>query len=282
MGLATGDFLWVGTRGEVEESLIPRAGLRLETISGGAIVGVPWRVRLANAARLIGSLGKVNGLFGEFQPQALFMTGGYVNVPVALVAWLRRVPAMIYLPDVEPGTAIKTLSRFARRVACTSDASKAYFPAGQAVVTGYPVRSELRAADRLSKEAVLAHFDLQPGRPTLFVFGGSRGARSINRALIAVLPQLLEHIQIIHVSGTLDWPEIERQAAGLSAEQRSYYRPYAYLHEDMGLAFRSADLVFGPGRSQYVRRRSGFWPTGYSSAIPVCLALSEGQRRLSG
>jgi UDP-N-acetylglucosamine--N-acetylmuramyl-(pentapeptide) pyrophosphoryl-undecaprenol N-acetylglucosamine transferase len=243
MGLATGDFLWIGTRGEVEETLVPRADLRLETISGGPIVGVPWRVRAANAARLIGSLGRVNRLFGEFRPKALFMTGGYVNVPVALTAWLRRVPAMIYLPDIEPGTAIKTLSRLARRVACTSAASQRYFPAGKVVVTGYPVRPELRAAEQLSRESALAHFELTPDRPTLFVFGGSRGARSINRAVMASLPELLSQMQVIHISGTLDWPEVADHAAGLPAEQQLHYRPYAYLHEEMGLAFRAADLV---------------------------------------
>jgi UDP-N-acetylglucosamine--N-acetylmuramyl-(pentapeptide) pyrophosphoryl-undecaprenol N-acetylglucosamine transferase len=86
-------------------------------------------------------------------------------------------------------------------------------------------------------------FDLQPGRKTLFVFGGSRGARSINRALLANLPPLLAAYQIIHISGTLDWPEVEAQAAQLSPEQRATYRPYPYLHEEMGPAFRAADLV---------------------------------------
>ena len=59
------------------------------------------------------------------------------------------------------------------------------------VVTGYPVRPEIRAARRLSRADALARFDLRPGRPTLFVFGGSRGARAINRALMGVLPDLL-------------------------------------------------------------------------------------------
>lgn len=242
-GLAAEQLLWVGTQGQMEETLVPRAGLRLETIRGGPVVGVPLQVRIMNSAKLFASLFPSMNIMRRFRPDVLFMTGGYVNVPVALAARLRRVPAAIFLPDVEPGSAIKLLSRFARKVACTTAASEQYFPAGKVVVTGYPVRPELRAAVSLSKAEALQVFDLQPGRKTLFVFGGSRGARSINRALLANLPPLLATYQIIHISGTLDWPEVEAQAAQLSPEQRAYYRPYPYLHEEMGPAFRAADLV---------------------------------------
>lgn len=227
----------------MEEELVPRAGLDLETIRAGAVVGVPLWETMKNAAKLSWSLGKSNRLFGRFQPDVLFMTGGYVNVPVALVARLRQVPAAIYLPDIEPGAAIRFLSRFAQKVACTAPASRAYFPEAKVVVTGYPVRPDVRAAAGLSREAALARFDLAPGRRTLFVFGGSRGARTINRALMAILPQLLVEFQVIHVSGQLDWPEVEANGRRLPPEPRAYYRPYPYLHERMGAAFRAADLV---------------------------------------
>jgi UDP-N-acetylglucosamine--N-acetylmuramyl-(pentapeptide) pyrophosphoryl-undecaprenol N-acetylglucosamine transferase len=61
--------------------------------------------------------------------------------------------------------------------------------------------------------------------------------------LMAALPELLPAIQVIHVSGTLDWPEVEKGAAALAEALRAYYRPYPYLHEEMGPAYRAADLV---------------------------------------
>lgn len=243
MGLATADFLWIGTEGQVEETLVPRAGLTLETIQGGAIAGVSLKTKMVNAAKLIWSIGKANRLMAAFRPDALFMTGGYVNAPVALAARLRRIPAAIYLPDIEPGMAIKALSRFVKKVACTADASAQYFPPGKTVTTGYPVRPELRATTQLDQAAALAQFDLSPERPTLFVFGGSRGARSINRSLIAVLPQLLSSAQVIHISGTLDWAEVEANAERLPESSRAYYRPFPYLHEEMAYAYRAADLI---------------------------------------
>jgi len=243
LGLSREEILWIGTHGEMEEKLVPRAGLHLETIAGGAIVGVSPHVRARNAARLVWSVSSAFRLVRRFAPDVMLMTGGYPAIPVTIAAWLQRVPVVIYLPDVEPGKAIRFSLPFARKVACTAEDSLAFVPADKVVVTGYPVRPELRAATRLSQTEALARFDLGLERPTLFVFGGSRGARSINRALMALLPQLLAQIQIIHVSGTLTWPEVESNAATLPAELRAYYRPYPYLHEEMGAAFRAADLV---------------------------------------
>ena len=227
----------------MEERLVPRAGLDLDTIQAGAVVGVPPWEMMKNAAKLTWSLGKSNRLFGRFRPNVVLMTGGYVNVPVALVARLRQVPAAIYLPDIEPGAAIRFLSRFAEKIACTAPASRAYFPAEKVTVTGYPVRPDVRAASGLSRESALARFDLTSTRSTLFVFGGSRGARSLNQALAAILPTLLDEIQVIHVTGQLDWPTVEAEAGRLPVAQQAFYRPYPYLHERMGAAFRAADLV---------------------------------------
>lgn len=243
MGFPKEDLLWIGTEGEIEESLVPRYGLRLETIVGGAVVGVPWRERVVNITKLAWSLGKASRIIGSFNPSVLFMTGGYVSSPVASAAWLRRVPTVIYLPDIEPGMAIRNLSRFAKRVACTGEESVKFFSPGKAVVTGYPVRQELRESVSLSLEEALARFNLKPQRPTLLVFGGSRGARSINRALIAGLDRLLGRIQIIHISGTLDWVEVKDNRDKLADELKAYYRVYPYLYEDMGAAFRAADLL---------------------------------------
>lgn len=242
-GVGDDDILWIGTKGEMEETLVPRAGLRLETIPGGPIVGVPLGTRARNAVRLGRGIGAASGHVRRFRPNVMFMTGGYMAAPVALAARRHGVPIVIYLPDVEPGSSIRFVVPMARRIACTTDGSAAFVPQEKMVVTGYPVRPDIRAAKSLTQAEALAKFNLRPGRPTLFVFGGSRGARNINRALMAALPELLARAQVIHISGTLTWPEVEANAATLPAELQAWYRPYPYLHEEMGAAFRAADLA---------------------------------------
>ncbi len=242
-GLATENILWVGTKGEMEQTLVPRAGIRLETIVGGAIAGVPLHRKVINGSKLLLSVGKAVKLVRRFRPDVMFMTGGYMAFPFTLACRWRGVPIAIYLPDVEPGQSIQFSLRYAQKVGATTDGSAQFVPANKLVVTGYPVRPELRAAANLTLEEALAAFDLQPGRPTLMVFGGSRGAQAINRALMSILPELLQTMQIIHISGTFTWDEVAVNAKNLPSNLRSFYRPYPYLHDEMGHAFRAADLV---------------------------------------
>lgn len=174
------------------------------------------------------------------RPDALLLTGGWVGLPVALAAWVLRIPSLIFVPDIEPGLTIRALRPFATRVAISVAESARYFRPGHTIVTGYPLRGDVLSATR---EAGQAHFRLDPARRTLLVFGGSRGARSINQALLAVLPALStrDDLQIIHVTGTLDWDELQAHIQTLG--RLPHYHSYPYLHRDMGLAFAAADLV---------------------------------------
>jgi len=84
---------------------------------------------------------------------------------------------------------------------------------------------------------------LEEGWPVLLVMGGSHGARSINRAICASLEQLLARAQVVHVTGPLDWPWVQEEAARLPAELRARYHPYAYLHDELADAMAAADLI---------------------------------------
>ena len=242
-GVALDNMLWIGTHGEMEMQLVPRAGVPLRTIAGGPIAGMPRATQLKNGLRLLGAIGSAVKIIREFRPNSTFLTGGYVNLPVAIASRLMRVPTVVYLPDVEPGAAIKRIEPLVQKITCTTEDSAEFLPANKLAVTGYPVRAELRKALKLSAAKARSHFELEADRPTLFVFGGSRGAQSINQALMEVLPEILQFAQVIHVSGTLTWNEVEANAATLESDLRRFYKPFPYLHEEMGVAFRAADLV---------------------------------------
>lgn len=164
-----------------------------------------------------------------------------MTAPVAIAASMAHVPLLIYLPDLTPGLAVRWLSLLAQKVAVSFEPAARYFP-GKAVVTGYPVRAELVAA-AADPAAARRRLGLHDGKPVLLVMGGSHGARSINQAVCAALPTLLEHAQVIHVTGHLDWPWVSREGECLPAALRGDYHPYPYLHEELADALAAADLL---------------------------------------
>lgn len=229
----------MGGTGSAEEELAQRAGVPFVGVPAGGVHGLaPWRAA-RNLVKLMQGVLAALRLAGRRRPQALFVTGGYASVPVALAAWLKRVPILVYLPDIEPGLAVRFIARLATRVALTTEQSRAFFPPHKSVVTGYPVRPELTLWERTAARGALG---LEAERPVLLVYGGSHGARSINQATVRALTTLLEETQVVHVTGHLDWPWVAEQAGRLPAALRAAYHPFEYLHE-MGAALAAADLA---------------------------------------
>ena len=233
---------FVGAVGGMESKLVKAAGLGFagyhEALAGPMHGVNPLRMSIS-LLKLLAGMGQALGILRRTQPHVILLTGGWANFPVALAASLLRIPIVIYLPDIEPGLTIKVLQRLARAVAVTAAPSLRFFPDGKAVVTGYPLQSDRLCADR---ELARKHFKLARDRKTLLVFGGSRGARSINMALGNSLERLLEaNLQIIHITGELDWARMQQQLGSLA--RHPHYRAFAYLHAEMGLAFAAADLA---------------------------------------
>ncbi len=196
-------------------------------------------VQVRNAFRIIGSVGRARGILARFSPDVVLVTGGYACVAVTLAAWTRWVPVVIYLPDIVPGMSVRLLSHMAAEIAVTSEESYYHLDREKVVVTGYPVRPEVYHLQRDEARQLLG---LAPGEKTVLVFGGSRGARSINQALVAGLGDLLTVCQILHVTGRLDADWVAGIAKRLPESLRERYRTYPYLH-DMAPALVAADLA---------------------------------------
>lgn len=245
----------------MEEALVERAGIPFRGIDTGQLHGINPVAAVRNLGKMLRGLRQSQAIVREFKPDVCLVTGGYVCAPVVAACRMRRVPVMIYLPDMTPGWAIRALSRLAQRVAVTFEDVASYFggiyPQGKAIVTGYPVRPELveAAKDRAASRQKLATLIDRPPLngedelPLLLVFGGSQGARSINQAIWAALPDLLPHAHVLHVVGMRDWPlakehmQTLRSTGVLTGGTARRYHPVDYLHDGMPLALAAADLV---------------------------------------
>lgn len=224
----------------MERELVCREGIPFESIEAGAMNGVGGFRQLKAAARLTRGTAKALQIVGRFKPDVVLLTGGFVGVPVSWAAWARRVPTLVYLPDIEPGMALKVMAKLANQVATTTEASAQFIPPSKMVVTGYPVREGF---GQLSKMQARERLGIPADEAVVLVFGGSKGARSINTAVTQQLDALLKRAVVVHVTGANDWEAAQAARARLTAEQQARYLAFNYLHEEMAAAMAAADLA---------------------------------------
>jgi UDP-N-acetylglucosamine--N-acetylmuramyl-(pentapeptide) pyrophosphoryl-undecaprenol N-acetylglucosamine transferase len=230
------ETLWVGGEGGMEESLVRRQGIPFRSIPAAGLHGVNVTALPRNLFTIGRGVLAARKLLNSFKPDVLFFTGGYVAVPVALAG--RSVPSLLYVPDIEPGMALKSLSGSADVIAVTTDQSQKFFTK-KVYETGYPIRTELALWDR---QTAHQHLNISGKLPVLLVSGGSTGAHSINQAVLNNLPGLLAKFEVIHLCGDRDWQVVKSASEGLPMELAPRYHAMAYLHE-MGAALAAADLV---------------------------------------
>ena len=230
----THTLLWVGSEGGMEKALVERVGLPYKAIPAAGVHGISLKKLPGNLRRLWKGYWKSRQLLKEFDPDVLLFTGGYVAIPMAAAGLRRR--SVLFVPDIEPGLALKVLARFASRIAISVEDSRRFFRQQEKItVTGYPLREDLK---KWQRPEALAYFGFDPQVRTILFLGGSSGARSINQAVSEIASQLTQNYQVIHLTGHLDWDIIQQQTRALG----SRYQAFPYLHE-VGAALACADLV---------------------------------------
>jgi len=202
-------LLFVGVRGRAEAEVVPREGIPIRFVRASAYPGPRPSADLVRflANLSIGVL-KAGAILLTFRPDVIVGTGGFASAPVLLAAaFLRRVSltrarVFVHEQNATPGKLNQLVGRLADRVFVTFPETLPCFP-GNAVLTGYPLRRRIAAVERGHARAQL-DFAIPPGRQVVFVFGGSQGARTINRAIVDALGPLLplrERLFIVHGTG---------------------------------------------------------------------------------
>jgi UDP-N-acetylglucosamine--N-acetylmuramyl-(pentapeptide) pyrophosphoryl-undecaprenol N-acetylglucosamine transferase len=240
------EILYLGDAGGLETRIVPAAGLPMVTITAG-------KLRRYLSLRTFTDLGRIPvGMMQalrhvqEFRPDVAFTSGGYVSVPAGLAARIEGAPLVMHQQDVPPNLANRLLTPIATRISVSFSDSLRYFPRRRTILAGNPVREEILAVAGANNAALKAQFGFSPDIPVLLVTGGSQGARHLNQVVVAALPELLMHCQVIHVSGKLTHRETSQRAAHQLAPLpvlSSRYQLYPYLDEEMPAALAASDLA---------------------------------------
>lgn len=238
------EFLYVGSKIGLENTLIPNEGIPFVTID---VRGLERKISFRNLVTLgktAGSLIKAEHIIHKFKPDVVIGTGGFVCGPVLLAASLSGIPTLVQEQNVIPGVTNTILSRFVKCVALGYEEAAERFKRKDILVyTGNPVRKDILTGTKGHGRALLG---LDPDKFTLLVAGGSRGARSINNAMIEVHRYFRDSkdIQILHVTGDHEYDRVVGQLEGIDGKGRygegSHIIPY--LHH-MPEALAAADLA---------------------------------------
>lgn len=163
-------------------------------------------------------------------PDVVLGAGGYGSFPTLFAARILRIPVVIYATDAEPSRVNTWAGKFAKKIAISFPEAAVKFPADKVAFTGNPVRKTLMLPAR---EGAFEFLKLDPNVPVIAVIGGSQGAVTINDAILAALPQLVEKYQIVHQTGEANIKEVEGRAkiALGDSMNATRYKSFAYLNE---------------------------------------------------
>jgi UDP-N-acetylglucosamine--N-acetylmuramyl-(pentapeptide) pyrophosphoryl-undecaprenol N-acetylglucosamine transferase len=232
------ELLFVGAKGRLEMAKVPEAGFE---IVGLPIRGMPRKLGWPLVTwpfAVLKSGWEALRILMRFRPDVVVGVGGYASGPTLAMACFLRIPLLVQEQNAFPGLTNRMLGLCARKVCVAFDGMERYFSAGKLVVTGNPVRQSLAALP--TQPEALRFFDLDASKRTVCVFGGSLGARTINRAMLRSLRDIAadESIQWLWQSGGV----YERELANEVPTLPEHVRRFPFV-ERMDMAYAAADLI---------------------------------------
>ncbi len=229
-------LVFVGTKEGLEKRIVPGYGFRLLFIQTKGLSRKSYLSNLLLGFYLLKSFYQALKILNRERPNLVVGTGGYVSFPVVMLASLMSIPTMIQEQNSYPGISTRFLAHFVDEVCLSYSESVRYFSTRKKLkVIGNPIRGDLVYAE---PNQVLHKFGLEAEKKTIFVFGGSQGAHTINHVFLQCLHLLESEWQILWQTGESDFPEISQKVKGKGIGCAVY--PFI---EDMASAYAASDLV---------------------------------------
>ena len=231
-------ILFVGGDRGLEGRVVPEAGFELATIPARGLPRRAWWKVPGALLQNTGAFMKAMGIVNSYKPDVVLGTGGYVSAPVVVAGWVAKKPVLLQEQNAVPGLTNRMLARIADEVHVAFTESRTWFARKDRLkLSGNPVRRMILSGDR---RQALARFGLNEQAATVFVFGGSRGARRINEATLDAMARLRGGLnaQFILQTGKEDfaWAKERAEKEQLPVTVVPYL---THIHE----AYAAADLV---------------------------------------
>lgn len=226
------EISYIGSYDGIEKKLIADYEIPYYGISTGKLRRYFDPKNFTDPFRVIKGFNEAKKILKEIKPDVIFSKGGFVSVPVVRAAATLKIPCIIHESDMTPGLANKLCIPVAQKVCCNFPETLSNLPEGKAVLTGSPIREELKAGNKLAACEVCG---FTTNKPVIMVIGGSLGSAAINKAVREALPGLLEDFQVVHICGKEKIDNLLLTTKG--------YKQFEYLKAELKDMFAMADLV---------------------------------------
>jgi len=233
------EILFVGANGRMEMEKVPAAGYK---IIGLDIQGIQRKSILKNLmfpVKLFGSVRKSVAIIKDFKPDAVVGVGGYASGPLLYAAQMRGIPTLIQEQNSYAGITNKWLGKKANKICVAFDGMEKFFPADKIIKTGNPIRKD--SVDIANKRMqALELLKLAAAKKTILVTGGSLGAGTLNKSIMAGLDKIIAaDVQVIWQTGKFYYK-------GIMEKLGESYHPNICVMEflnRMDLAYAAADVI---------------------------------------
>jgi UDP-N-acetylglucosamine--N-acetylmuramyl-(pentapeptide) pyrophosphoryl-undecaprenol N-acetylglucosamine transferase len=220
------EFLYIGTEKGLESKLVPRENIPFKSIH---ITGFKRKISFENVKTVLRFLKGVSDskkMLKEFKPDVVIGTGGYVCGPVVYAAAKMGIPTIVHEQNSVPGLTNKFLSRYVDKIAICFEEAREFFPEQKVVLTGNPRASEVLGQDGI-KGRLSAGLKLK--LPTVLIFGGSRGARPINEAVVKSLTELSgKPYQVLYVTGDVHFEDVQKEVELVGNPENVIIKPFIH------------------------------------------------------
>lgn len=236
---ADAEILFVGALGKIEMEKVPQAGYK---IIGLDIKGLQRKITFDNLKfpwRLIKSLWKASNILKEFKADVAVGVGGYASGPLLYMASRNNIPCVIQEQNSYPGITNKLLAKKSDKICVAYEGMDAFFPKEKLMFTGNPVRAELMNVKDLRAKAI-EHFQLDENKKTIFITGGSLGAKTLNESVLNFVDKInASDVQIIWQTGRFYYSTIVENATN---KFREGVKIFEFI-SSMDMAYAVADVI---------------------------------------
>lgn len=262
-------YAFEGDKNETfEYKICKENNIPFKNIKAGRLQRAITRHTLPSLLRFPKGIYQARKYLKEFNPDVVVTFGGYIALPVAIAAYILKIPVILHEQTLGVGLSNALISKFASVVLISFESSRRNLKNKNVILTGNPIRDEIFDGQKPE--------EVESSKPIIYITGGSTGSHAINSLIKEVLPELLSEYIVVHQTGNskqfCDFDSLLKFKHSLNPDlQKNYLVKEFFTPQEVGWLFQNASLVVSRSGINTVSELLAF------GAVSLLIPLSYGK-----